>query len=56
MVLEEESDVFKDMFTLPPSPGEEVEGQSDDKPIRLEGVKKEEFSSLVKLLYSRCVM
>ncbi len=51
MVLEEESEVFSKMFTLPPPPGEEVEGQSDDKPIRLEGVKKEEFRSLLRLLY-----
>ena len=53
MILEGESEVFKAMFTLPPSPGEEVEGQSDDKPILLEGVKKDEFRSLLRLLYPR---
>jgi len=51
MMLEEESEVFKAMFTLPPSPGEEVEGQIDDKPIHLKGVEKVEFRSLLRLLY-----
>jgi len=40
------------MFALPP-PDEGIEGQSDDRPIHLEGVKKDHFKLLLKLLYPR---
>lgn len=53
LVFEGESEVFNTMFTLPPPPGENFEGQSDDRPIRLDGVKKEGFKLLMKLFYPR---
>jgi len=40
------------MFALPPT-DEGIEGQSDDRPIHLEGVKKDDFKQLLKLLYPR---
>jgi len=52
LVFESESEIFKTMFTLPPPSGG-VEGQSGNRPIRLEGVKKDGFKLLMKLFYPR---
>ncbi|KDR75481.1 hypothetical protein GALMADRAFT_68512 [Galerina marginata CBS 339.88] len=49
----EESEVFKTMFQLPQNPHVEVEGMTDEKPIVLEGVKKEDFKQLLRIVYSR---
>ncbi|TDL18868.1 hypothetical protein BD410DRAFT_774612 [Rickenella mellea] len=51
--FEEQSTVFRDWFMLPPG-GENSEiipeGTSDKQPIRLEGVKKDDFAAFLKLL------
>ena len=44
------SEVFADMFLLPSRPGN-TEGQNKEHPIILEGYKKDEFSSLLKVMY-----
>ncbi|KIJ19314.1 hypothetical protein PAXINDRAFT_127452 [Paxillus involutus ATCC 200175] len=49
--LQAQSSVFRDMFLLPVGDQEEVEGLSDAKPIRLEGVKLDDFEQLLKVLY-----
>lgn len=50
--LKAHSHVFENMFSMPPNSEDgAVEGTSDDKPIHLEGVKKEAFKLLLKLLY-----
>ncbi|KIM62352.1 hypothetical protein SCLCIDRAFT_25084 [Scleroderma citrinum Foug A] len=49
--LEAQSTVFRDMFSFPPPPDTEVEGSSDEHPIRLDGVAADEFRQLLKVLY-----
>jgi len=46
-----ESAVFRDMLSLPASPDTEVEGDSDDKPIILEGIKSSDFRALMWMWY-----
>ncbi|KAG2039834.1 hypothetical protein BDR03DRAFT_825379, partial [Suillus americanus] len=48
--LESQSDVFRDLFLLPVQ-ADKAEGCSDTDPIVLEGILKEEFQSLMKVLY-----
>ncbi|KAI0311391.1 hypothetical protein OF83DRAFT_1295434 [Amylostereum chailletii] len=49
-ILVDNSLVFRDMFALPAATGE-IEGNSDDHPIQLQGVMTQEFASLMKVLY-----
>lgn len=51
--FEKESAIFCDMFALPQGDGEIVEGLSDEAPIRLYGVNKEDFEQLLKALFGR---
>lgn len=39
------------MFTLPQAAADTVEGDTDDKPIHLQGVSKVDFEALLKFLY-----
>lgn len=48
--LESQSDVFRDLFLLPVQ-ADGAEGYSDTNPIVLEGIQREEFQSLMKVLY-----
>ncbi|KAK0195869.1 hypothetical protein F5146DRAFT_308554 [Armillaria mellea] len=45
------SDTFRAMFTLPQADADTVEGNSDDKPIRLYGVNKIDFERLLNFMY-----
>jgi hypothetical protein len=45
------SEVFADMFLLPSGPATRCEGQDRDHPIVLEGYKKDDFASLLKVMY-----
>ena len=47
------SEVFADMFLLPSGPAAHKEGQDREHPIVLEGYKKDEFNSLLKVMYPR---
>ncbi|KAI0078035.1 hypothetical protein K474DRAFT_1706761 [Panus rudis PR-1116 ss-1] len=49
--LVRDSEFFRDLFSIPSPPGEIVEGTSDDRPIRLEGVKIDEFRCLLRFFY-----
>ncbi|KAF9523866.1 hypothetical protein CPB83DRAFT_798769 [Crepidotus variabilis] len=51
--FEEESEVFKSMFTLPPGSDLSSEGQTDEHPIRLDGVLKKDFKALLRVLYPK---
>jgi len=53
--FEQESTVFRDMFSMPQGSQDTVEGLSDDKPIRLDGVTKHDFEQLLKALFHRSV-
>ncbi|KAF8959951.1 hypothetical protein BDZ97DRAFT_1761100 [Flammula alnicola] len=48
-----ESDVFQAMFELPQDPNVAQDGSIDEQPIRLEGVKKEDFKRLLNVMYAR---
>ena len=43
--------VFLDMFSFLPLPVAEVEGSSDEHPIRLDGVMADEFRWLLEVLF-----
>ncbi|TDL13528.1 hypothetical protein BD410DRAFT_846856 [Rickenella mellea] len=55
ILFEGQSSVFKDMFLLPPPPSNinesNEEGGSVSNPIRLDGVKKTEFESFLRVLF-----
>jgi len=47
-----ESEVFSDMFQLPPpTDGTPPDGSSDDRPIRLDGIKKSDFIQLLRVIF-----
>ena len=50
------SEVFADMFALPSGPMAPKEGQDKEHPIVLEGYKKDEFTSLLKVMYPTYVI
>jgi hypothetical protein len=39
------------MFTLPAGDGVQAEGQNDEQPVVLEGVRSDDFQQLLKVLY-----
>ncbi|EIW55230.1 uncharacterized protein TRAVEDRAFT_130527 [Trametes versicolor FP-101664 SS1] len=45
----ENLEIFRDMFELPPGTAP-AEGQADDTPVALEGVKKDEFRALLRAM------
>ncbi|RXW16737.1 hypothetical protein EST38_g9109 [Candolleomyces aberdarensis] len=51
--FEESSEIFADMFTLPAGANGNVEGESQDHPIILEGYRKEDFRCLLRVMYPR---
>jgi len=51
----QESEVFAAMFQLPQNPNSIVEGETDEQPIRLDGIGKEDFKQLLRVIYARCV-
>ena len=54
--LEEESTVFGDMFLLPQGEQVVVEGLSDENPVVLQGIDKDEFEPLLRVLLYRLVL
>ena len=51
-----ESEVFETMFKLPQNPDVTVDGLSNDQPLRLEGVKSDDFRQLLRVMYPRYEM
>ncbi|KAH8119317.1 hypothetical protein DFH11DRAFT_1501444 [Phellopilus nigrolimitatus] len=49
--FEDESHVFRDMFSLP-SKGEAFEGSGEALPLRLEGIKSEDFRNFLKIIHT----
>jgi hypothetical protein len=49
--FQDNSEVFKDMFSLPQGSQTTEEGNSDANPIKLEGISALEFASLLRALY-----
>ncbi|KAH8110455.1 hypothetical protein DFH11DRAFT_1619815 [Phellopilus nigrolimitatus] len=48
-----DSVVFRDLFALPPPPGQPVEGSSKEHPIRLEGASSVDFAKFLVLHYPK---
>ncbi|KAK0434766.1 uncharacterized protein EV420DRAFT_1282298, partial [Desarmillaria tabescens] len=46
-----QSETFRAMFTLPQADANAVEGNTDDRPIRLHGVSKIDFERLLNFMY-----
>jgi hypothetical protein len=46
-----ESVVFRDMLSIPAPSDKAREGDSDDKPIILEGIKSDDFRALMWMWY-----
>lgn len=51
--FEHESEVFRDMFHLPTPVDGVIDGTSREHPLRLDGVKKNDFVPLLKVMFSR---
>ena len=49
--FEQESDVFRDMFQLPVAENTIPDGYSDEQPLRLDGVAKEDFRQLLRVMF-----
>ena len=49
--FESDSDVFRDMFALPFSTERDPEGSSPENPLHLEGITKEDFESLLDVMF-----
>jgi len=45
------SEVFEGMFKAPPEVGKPVEGSSPDHPLQLDGIKRDDFVQLLKVMY-----
>lgn len=41
------------MFKLPQNPDTTADGLSDDQPLRLEGIKRDDFRQLLRVMYPR---
>ncbi|KAK7012715.1 hypothetical protein R3P38DRAFT_3018777 [Favolaschia claudopus] len=49
--FEHSSEIFAHMFTFPSGAEVPCEGQSDENPIVLEGIRKADFEALLKVIY-----
>ncbi|KAK0494907.1 hypothetical protein EDD18DRAFT_1076297 [Armillaria luteobubalina] len=49
----ENSETFRTMFSLPQAETSTAEGDSDDKPIQLQGVSRVDFERLLEFMYRR---
>jgi hypothetical protein len=50
-VFVQESQVFRDMFSLPVPEGVKAEGASEDNPLKLDGIIAIDFVRLLRFLY-----
>jgi len=51
--FERDSEVFCALFQLPVAQNVPVEGSSDQQPLRLEGIKEDDFRQLLRVMYPR---
>ena len=54
--LLDDSEFFRELFSLPPEQGKPIEGSCLNCPLRVEGVKKTDMELLLRAVYPRCVM
>ena len=48
--FEDQSDIFRSMFLLPPEGNAQHDGVTDDKPVKLEGINKVDFRAFLRVL------
>ena len=53
--FEQESEIFRTMFQLPVANDTAPDGSSNEKPLLLEGVNKEDFRQLLRVMFPECV-
>ena len=53
--FEQESEIFRTMFQLPVAEGIAPDGSSNERPLLLEGVNKEDFRQLLKVMFPEYV-
>jgi hypothetical protein len=53
--FEQESEIFRTMFQLPVAKGIAPDGSSNEQPLLLEGVNKEDFRQLLRVMFPECV-
>jgi hypothetical protein len=46
----QDSELFQDMFSVPPPPDAVVDGSDDDHPVRLDGYLADDFEQLLRVL------
>jgi hypothetical protein len=51
--FEQESEVFHDMFRLPVAEDAIPDGCSDEQPLRLDGILKEDFRQLLRVMFPK---
>jgi len=51
--FERDSEVFCGLFQLPVAQNVPVDGSNDQQPLRLEGIKEDDFRQLLKVMYPR---
>ena len=56
LYFERDSEVFRDLFTLPNNLEVHEDGSSDKQPLRLEGIKEHDFRQLLKVMYPELVV
>jgi hypothetical protein len=54
--FERDSEVFCGLFQLPVAQDVPVDGSSDKQPLRLEGIKEDDFRQLLRVMYPRSVI
>jgi hypothetical protein len=51
--FEQESEVFRDMFQLPIAEDTTPDGCSDEQPLRLDGILKQDFRQLLRVMFPK---
>lgn len=54
--FEQDSVMFRDMFSLPVGAEGTADGSSRETPLHLDGINKDEFRQLLRVLYPRSVI
>ena len=56
VVFVKDSDFFRELFELPAESGRPVEGSSNEHPLRVEGIDKEDMLLFLHAMFPKCVL
>ena len=56
VVFVKDSDFFRELFELPAESGEPLEGSSEEQPLRVEGIDKEDMLLFLHAMFPKCVL